>query len=215
MNRLRAPLSTICFAVLIVFTQTCAMGWSQNSPHDIRSVDFKNFSYPWVAPDGWPDHLQWMSIRLQHHVRLLSGKWNDAGEGDGLTLEGVQYAKLSSNKSEDAVVVLRYDTGGTQYHYWVYIYGDSGGQPKLLGFFHAGDRAAHGLYRVFAKDQVLNVELFDPKYEEGDCCSSGFLNYQFRWNGQGFEAVGNPVPGSTDSTSRRPVSIFGLPLDRP
>ena len=50
----------------------------------------------------------------------------------------------------------------------------------MLGFFHAGDRAAHGLYEVFEKDLILNVRLFDPKFQEGDCCSGGYLDYQLR-----------------------------------
>jgi hypothetical protein len=205
------------------FVLTCMMGWPQSPSVALRNADFKNFSYPWAHPDGWPDHLQWMSLRLKQHIQLVNGKWDERDDGDradglqfsGLTLEGVQFARLSGGRSEDAIVVLRYDSGGTQYHYWVYIYGNSGGTPKLLGFFHAGDRAAHGLYRVFEKDRILNVELFDPKFKEGDCCSSRYLNYQFRWNGEGFEGIGNPIPGRTNSASRRPVSVFGLPVDPP
>jgi hypothetical protein len=198
------------------------MGWSQPSSKDLRTIDFKNFSYPWVHPNGWPDHLQWMSLRLKQHIELVNGKWDERGDSErahggqfsGLTLEGVQFGRLSGAHSEDAIVVLRYDSGGTQNHYWVYIYGDSDGTPKLLGLFHAGDRAQYGLYQVFEKDRILNVRLFDPKFQEGDCCSSGYLNYQFRWNGEGFEAIGNPMPGRSDSVSRRPVSVFGLPIDQ-
>lgn len=185
-------------------------------------MDFKNFSYPWSHPNGWPDHLQWMSLRLKEHIELVNGRWDerDANERahglqfSGLTLEEVDFASLSGTRSEDAIVVLRYDSGGTQNHYWVYIYGDAKGTPKLLGVFHAGDRAQYGLYQVSVKDQILNVRLFDPKLQEGDCCSSGYLNYQFRWNGQGFEAIGNPTRGRSDSVSRRPVSVFGVSTDQ-
>lgn len=164
-----------------------------------------------------------MSLRLKQHIELANGSWDERDENDradgvrfsGLTLEGVQFARLSSGTSEDAIVVLRYDSGGTQYHYWVYVYANSDGKPKLLGFFHAGDRAQYGLYEVFEKDRLLNVRLFDPKFQEGDCCSSGYLNYQFRWNGAGFEAIAKPTPGRPDSASRRPVSIFGLPAEQP
>jgi hypothetical protein len=197
------------------------VAFSQSPSAGIRSVDFKNFSYPWVEPSVWPDHLQWMSLRLNQHVRLADGRSVDRDGDDkdvpfaGLTLEGVQYAKLSDERSEDAVVVLRYDSGGTQYHYWVYIYaGSNEPPPALLGFFHAGDRATYGLYKVFARNRILHVQLFDPKHQEGDCCSSGYLDYQFRWNGRGFGAAGSPIPRRVDSTSRRPVSIFGLPLDQ-
>jgi len=198
------------------------IGLPQSSQQTIRSVDFRNFSYPWHYPDTWPDHLQWMSVRLKEHVKLVNGKWDERSESEkandpmfsGLTLEGVQYASLSDDSHEDAIVVLRCDSGGTQYHYWVYVYGFSKGAPTLMGFFHAGDRAASGLYRVFAKNHELVVQLFDPAFQEGDCCSSGYVSYRYRWNGQGFEADGPPVKGRTASTSRRAVSIFGLPIDQ-
>ncbi|MGB7264821.1 MAG: hypothetical protein WBC92_04870 [Terracidiphilus sp.] len=224
MLRLKStPFVALLRLLLFAVIQLGLVSWSQSHSTDIRSIDFKNFSYPWVHPHGWPDNLQWMSLRLKEHVRLVNGKWDgrdssDRADGEqfsGLTLEGVQYARLSSDRSEDAIVVLRYDSGGTQNHYWVYIYDNSSGRQKLLGFFHAGDRAAHGLYQVFVKDRVLNVELFDPRFQEGDCCSSGYLNYRFRWNGEGFEAMGNPISGHPDLNSRRPVSVFGLPTDQP
>lgn len=218
--RISAKLSRTAWLLVCAVASTVAC--SQSFSTEIRSVDFKNFSYPWVQPSVWPDHLQWMSLRLNQHVDLVDGRWVDRDRNrkdapfTGLTLEGVEYATLSNDRSEDAVVVLRYDSGGTQYHYWVYIYsGSNEPPPALLGFFHAGDRAAHGLYRVFVKDRTLNVQLFDPKKGEGDCCSSGYLDYQFHWNGRGFESVGNPIPGRVESTSRRPVSIFGLPVDTP
>ena len=215
------PFQLFLFAAFVL---TPMMGWPQSSPADLRTtVDFKNFSYPWIHPNSWPDHLQWMSLRLKQHINLVNGKWDERDESDrsagaqfsGLTLEGVQFARLSGDHSEDAIVVLRYDSGGTQYHYWVYIYGNSAGTPKLLGFFYAGDRAAYGLYEVFEKDRLLNVRVFDPKFREGGCCSSGYIDYQFRWNGEGFEAIGNPIPGRPDSASRQPVSVFGLPIDQP
>jgi len=209
-------------AFLVALVLTCKPGWPQSPSTNLRAFDFKNFSYPWISPNGWPDHLQWMSLRVKQHIKLLNGKWDDHDDNErafgaqfsGLTLEGVQFARVSGDPSDDAIVVLRYDSGGTQYHYWVYIYGDSGGTPKLLGFFHAGDRAQYGLYQVFAKDRTLNVLLFDPKFQQGDCCSSGYLNYRFRWNGEGFEAIGSPISARSDSASRRPVSIFGLPTDQ-
>jgi hypothetical protein len=208
--------------LLIAFILTSTLGWSEPSMSDAATVDFKNFSYPWVYPTGWPDHLQWMSLKLKQHIELVNGKWdegdpNERTDGEqfsGLTLEEVDFTSLSGTGSKDAIVVLRYDSGGTQNHYWVYLYGDVRGTPKLLGFFHAGDRAQYGLYQVSATDNVVTVRLFDPKFRLGDCCSSGYLNYQFRWNGQGFAEIGHPTPGRPDSVSRRPVSVFGIPPDQ-
>lgn len=208
---------------LAAFVLSCTAGWPQATSKELQTVDFKNFSYPWVYPNDWPDHPQWMSLHLEEHVQLVNGQWDERDDSDkadgaqfsGLTLEGVEYARLSSNRSEDAIAVLRYDSGGTQNHYWVYIYGSSSGRQKLLGFFHTGERAGYGLYQVSVKNRILNVQLFDPKFRKGDCCSSGFISYRFRWNQKGFEALGNPIPGRTETKSRRPVSVFGLPIDQP
>lgn len=157
---------------------------------------------------------------MKERIRLVNGKWDDREDGDwadrasfsGLTLEGVQFAHLSGSDSEDAIVVLRYDSGGTQYHFWVYLYGIADGEPKLLGFFHAGDLAYYGLDRVSEEDGILNVQVLDPKLRQGDCCSNGYVNYKFRWNKQGFESVGKPVAWQPDPDLRRPVSIFGVPI---
>lgn len=210
MRLTRLPLIAIIFVAMVA--------WPWNCLADIRTIDFKNFSFPWTPPSDWPDHLQWMSLKLKPHVELVNGRWDERNKArgeqfSGLTLEGVQFAKLSDEEREDAIVVLRYDSGGTQYHYWVYIYTDLKGTPKLLGILHTGDRAYHGLYQIFEKDRTLNVRLFDPKFREGDCYSSGYLTYQFRWNGKGFEATGTPLSGRVNSTSRRPVSVFGIPTN--
>lgn len=208
-------IQSCCLALSVAF----ATAMAQPGQADIRGIDFKNFDYPWVHPSGWPNHLQWMSLHLKQHVRLTNGRWDERGEVEkhdgeifsGLTLEEVQYAHLSSAVTDDAVDVLRYDSGGTQNHYWVYIYSTENGAPKLLGFFHAGDRAYYGLDRVFVKDRVLHVVLFDPHLQQGDCCSSGDLDFRFRWNGLGFEPAGMPVHSRSASGSRRPMSVFGLP----
>jgi hypothetical protein len=198
-----------------------ATGWSQSSATDIRKIDFKNFTYPWLDPHGWPIHMQWISPTLKSTIRLVNGRWEQPGESDksenqgfaGLTLEDINYARFTS-ESESAIVVLRYDSGGPPYSYWVYIYGTANGAPHLMGFFNAGDRGHNGLYRVFEKDHLLNVELFDPDLKEGECCSTGYIAHEYRWNGSEFEEAGKPRKGMVDGSTRHTVSIFGLPIHK-
>ena len=64
MNRLRVSLSATGAVFLLAIAQSCGMAWSQSPATGIRSIDFKNFLYPYVHPSGWPDHLQWMSLEL-------------------------------------------------------------------------------------------------------------------------------------------------------
>jgi hypothetical protein len=197
-----------------------ATGGSQSSSAGIRAVDFKNFTYPWLDPHGWPIHMQWINPALKSTIQLVNGRWeqHDQAEGAenqgfvGLRFDDINYASFTSDSAECAIVALKYDSGGPPYHYWVYIYRLANGAPNLMGIFHAGDRAYNGLYRVFEKDHLLNVELYDPDLKEGECCSTGYIDYQYRWNGAEFEAEGKPKKGMIDASAKRPVSIFGLPL---
>jgi len=210
-------------ALLFVLVQFGSKGTPQSpKPSSVRNVDFGNFSYPWVSSQEFSDHLKWMNPGAKEHIQLVHERCDERSRSEkainspfyGLVLEGVAYANLCGNSREDAIVVLRDDSGGTLYQHWVYLYDFAGGAPKLMGFFHAGDRAHFGLYRVFAKDQVLTVQLLDPAYEEGDCCSTRYVSYQYRWNGERFALAGTPTKGKTGTASRLQVNIFGLPIDQ-
>jgi len=186
-------------------------------PAAIRRVNFKNFSYPWSPPSDWPSQLVWLDTSQQEHVRLVNGRWRfDAkdDEGDtpfsGLTLEAVQYADVTSDGRTDAIVLLRFDTGGTQYSHYVYIYSFAAGKPKLLACFHSGDRAASGLYRVYGEGEKLVVELYDPNKRDGDCCSTGFVRTRYQWHSGKFSAYGAQEFGTTKAPSRLRVNMFGI-----
>jgi hypothetical protein len=185
-------------------------------PKTIRQVDFKNFSYPWRDPPDWPDHLTWQNMSERDHVQLTKGLCTLDTEAEkegrpfsGLTFEEAQYADVTGDGQIDAIVLLRYDTGGTQYYYYVYIYRFAAGKPKLLAYFQSGDRAHSGLYRVYGEGGKLVVELFDPKKESGDCCSTGFVRTRYQWRNGKFEAVGAQEFGTPQAPSRLRVSVFG------
>jgi hypothetical protein len=197
---------------------TCVFfGFAAAQPN-IRQVDFKNFTYPWSRSSGWPHQLQWLDTSEHERVQLVNGRWHDTEDADdsgksgpfsGLTYEDVQFADVTGDGQTDAVVVLRFDTGGTQYSHYVYIYSSVAGKPKLLAHFHSGDRAASGLYRVYGEGGKLVVELFDPEKRSGDCCSSGFIRTRYRWQNGTFKAFGTQESGTSKSPSRLPVSVFG------
>lgn len=210
------------FLLGFILFPAAAAALAQSSGADIHSVDFKNFSYPWLDPHGWPNQMRWLDLTLKSKIDLVNGKWDQRSPEEmtdsypfvGLSLEDVRFAKFSPDSAECAMVILRYDSGGTQNHRWVYIYGLSNGAPVLMGLFHSGDRAYSGLYRVYEKDHLLNVELFDPQFRDGDCCSNGYVNYQYRWNGAEFEAVGKPRSEFVNAPKQRSTSIFRLPIGR-
>jgi hypothetical protein len=197
--------SLLCACVALASPQT-----------SIRSVDFKNLSYPWNPSSGWPHHLVWLNPSERHVVRLVNGRWrlDTEEESDarfsGLTLEAVHFAELTENGQTDAIVVLRFDTGGTQHSHYVYIWSLAAGRPKLMAYFHSGDRAASGLYRVYGASGNLVVELFDPMKSLGDCCSKGFVRIRYQWHSGKFSPVGAPEFGVPKVSSRLPVSAFGM-----
>ncbi len=180
---------------------SCGLSASQSA---IRQVDFKNFTYPLSGALLGHSRLQWLStdVRPQRKpIHLVNG--TDLGKSssvvvdgrgyvqwEGFTLQSVSFADLAGDGQEDAIVVLHYRTGGTQETDYVYIYSFVLGKPKLLAYFHAGDRAYAGLYKVIGDRGELVVELFDPEKRSGDCCSSGIVRTRYRWEQGRFKAVG-------------------------
>ena len=201
---------------LLSICYSCAFALAQLSERDIRQIDFANHEFPWREADSWPDHLEWLSITEPNRVRLMNGRWQIPHSSSrttgnfeppfaGLTLDEVIYGDLTGDTKDEAVTVLRFDSGGTQYFYWVYVYTTAGNQPKLLAYFRTGDRSAQGLYRVYIRDRSLIVELYDPDKQQGDCCSSGFIRGRYRWDGHVFATRGAIETGTPKSVSRRRV----------
>jgi len=156
----------------------------------IRQIDFKNFTYPLSGPLLGHGELKWLGNPRDGYsnrkpVHLVNGE-----DSTGFTLKSVEFADVTGDGNEDAVVVLLYQTGGTQNTHYVYVYSFETGKPKLLAYCHTGSRGYSGLYKVYGERGTLVFELFDPKKLEGECCSSGFVRTRYRWREGRFEAVG-------------------------
>jgi hypothetical protein len=189
----------IAFGFVILVA--CGIAAAQAS---VRQVDFKNFTYPLGGTLLGHNRLQWLTVPSTRHrggnsIHLRNGcdltKSSSApgcehAQLEGFTLESVQFADLTGDGKEEAIVVLRYETGGTQNTDYVYIYSFEDGEPKLLAYCYTGDRAYYGLHKVFSDHGTLVFELFDPRKRSGDCCSSGFVRMQYRWHVDRFEALG-------------------------
>lgn len=104
----------------------------------------------------------------------------------------MKYADVTRDGNEDPIVVVHYDTGGTQQTDYVYLYSLASGIPKPLAYFHSGDRAYSGLDWVYGKDGKLVVELSDLNKNEGDCCSSGLVRTRYIWQNSRFVPIGAP-----------------------
>jgi hypothetical protein len=170
----------------------------------IRQVDFKNFTYPLSGTLLGHDRLQWLRVpSAAHpggtHINLVNGSdlskspsvmGREDAQLEGFSFQSVQFADLTGGGSEDAIVVLRYHTGGTQSTDYVYIYSFQGGEPRLLEYCYTGDRAYSGLYKVYGDRGMVVFDLFDPRKRSADCCSSGLVRIHYRWHKDRFEAFG-------------------------
>src|ERR1700687_1818048 len=80
-------------------------------------VDFRNFTYPWVDLDSWPDHLEWLSQLGSKAAKLENGRWplpEDEPRPSslpfaGLTFDSVVYGDLTGDGEDEAIVALRFD----------------------------------------------------------------------------------------------------------
>ena len=164
-----------------------------NSP--IRKIDFDNYTYS--GPDDYAETFT-----------LKNGEKDfEMGEEDGIDLFKKEYADLTGDGNEDAILTMSIQTGGSSSPHLVYIYALKNNKPKVLWSFMTGDRAEGGLKKVYADNGELVVETFgDNKFENdkwvfnfpnkdkfsGYCCPTAYTKIRFKWNGEKFAADGKP-----------------------
>ena len=189
--------------LLLSVVLSCGLASAQQG---IKQVDFNNFKYPVTGPLLGHNQLHWLPlpghsqsktswIHLVHGSDLtkvssfvMDGKTYTQWEG--FTLKSVQYADLNGDGNPEAIIVLHYETGGTQNTNYIYIYTLKNGKPYLLAYCYTGDRADYGLYKVYVSQGALVLDLADPAKSSGDCCSAGIVRVQYRWRDGRFEVFG-------------------------
>src|SRR5262249_48433043 len=169
----------------------------QSSPNKtIRSVDFRNFSYPKTKELYSPNSTK-RSFRLKDG--LLPEIRDKQGDvvGEGVGLRKVSYGDITGDGQEEAIVILSYLTWGSGIFNCVYIYAWDHSRPKLLWAFDTGDRAHGGLRRVKSVNGRLLVELYGDgkiigkdfytidKPFRGACCPMFFTRAWYKWTGNG------------------------------
>ncbi len=172
----------------------------------IRQVDFKNFTYPLSGHLLGHDSLEWLNTPThpaanRKIIQLVSGSQlnkissvmvdgKEYGQYEGFTFESVSYGDAIGDGKEEAIIVLTYHSGGTQTTNYVYVYGLGKHGPRLLAYCHTGDRSHLGLYRVYSRNGSIVFELLDPARASSDCCSSGVLISNYKWQNGAFKLAG-------------------------
>ncbi len=148
----------------------------------IRKIDFRNFTY---ASNGI-------------YGEAFTLKDGEHGEPDTVSFVDSVYGDVTGDRGEEALIVLFHDVRGSAIPYYVYVYGITREQPKLLWSFETGDRAQGGLRRAFAENGQLVVELYGKDtHLDGDlyagsrvaCCAEYYTRSRYEWKRNRFRQV--------------------------
>jgi hypothetical protein len=176
---------------------------------DIRSIDFKNFSFEWdddaaAPPSFTPTPWHWIDSKPKSHIRVTNGIHHFYEPGQSrlehehsplISVDSVTYGDLDGDGAEEAAVHLNYSTGGTLNWDYVYVYRFVRGHARLLGILECGSRGYGGLVRSTIQDGVLVTEFTDPERAAGDCCSEGYVRVRYRWSNGVFAEQGQREHG--------------------
>lgn len=183
-----------------------------NSP--IGKFDFKNFMYP--LPRGWQDSDG-------KEVELIDGKrpmeMTEEVERIGLSYVTTKFLDVTADGQDEAIVILKIDTGGSAIPQIVYIFTWKTDTPEMIWYFRTGDRADGGLKDIRAENGGIVIELFgQDRYivgeldtakvtgdEEQLCCPTHFTKSRYKWNGNAFRLEGKRLTYLTADKNAPPI----------
>ena len=205
-------------------------GKTTQSP--LGQFDFRNFTFP--LPRGW-QHQDGDEITLLNGT--LKPKFKDIQEEMspeekaaaraerriGMSYVTTKYIDANNDGQDDAVVVLKVETGGNAIPQLVYIYEWKDSKPELLWNFRTGDRADGGLKDIRAEGGEVVVELYgQDRYllgqyetsritddEEQLCCPTYFTRSFYKWNGRAFLIQRKRLTVESSNPGGRPIENMG------
>ena len=165
-----------------------------NSNSPIRKIGFRNFRY--TGPDDFAE-----TFTLKEGERPFVQR-----KESGISLDEVQYADLTGDGQEEAILTMGIQTGGSSMPGLVFIYTTVNDKPKCLWKFTTGDRADGGLKQIRGEDGKLIVELYGqttlingywknttPDEKRcGDGCKNLYTLSKVKWTGKAFLVSEDP-----------------------
>ena len=199
----------------------------------IGSFDFQNHSYQ--LPRGWENPDRSDSTLVNGRLALVEGKTNNEDMSDeqkaaaklgrriGLSYVATKFFDLTGDGQDEALVVLKIETGGSAIPPIVYVFTWKDGKPELIWPFRTGDRADGGLKDLRAEHGLLVVELYGQdrfllgQSETGKitgdveqlCCPTHFTRTVYKWNGKNFLMQGKRLSFRTADPNAAPVENMG------
>ncbi len=200
----------------------------------IGNFDFKNYTYEllrgWQNPDGTAD------ITLTDgRIAPIQGKPNREEMSDeekaqnraarriGMSYVTTKFIDVTGDSIDEAVVILKVETGGAAVPQLVYVFTWKDGKPELLWPFRTGDRADGGLKDIRFENGLLVVELYGQDRfllgqtetakvtgdEEQLCCPTFWTRSSYKWNGKNFLMQGKRLTYSFAEPSAPPLENLG------
>lgn len=198
----------------------------------IGGFDFRNFTYPlprgWQHPDG--DELTLVNGKLGPKFKNIDEEMPPeekaaarAERRIGMSYVTTRFLDANADGADDAVVIVKIETGGAAIPQLVYIYEWKDGQPSLLWNFRTGDRADGGLKDIRVENGELVVELYGQDRfllgqtetgkitgdEEQLCCPTYFTRTFYKWNGRNFLMQRKRLTYAVNNPSTPPIENLG------
>lgn len=137
----------------------------------------------------------------------------------GMSLVATKFFDVTGDGDDEAIVVLKIETGGSAIPQIVHVFSWNADGPELIWPFRTGDRADGGLKNIFAEGGNLVVELYGQDRfllgqtetaRIGDdieqiCCPTHFTRTVYKWNGKNFLLQGKRLTYLTANPSAAPL----------
>lgn len=180
----------------------------------LGSFDFKNFTFP--LPRGWQDSDG-------DDVELINGKRPMAFSEDekriGMSYVTTKFLDVTGDGQDEAVVILKIETGGAAIPQLVYVFTWKEDTPELIWNFRTGDRADGGLKDIRTENGEVVIELFgQDRYivgeldtakvtgdEEQLCCPTYFTRSRYKRSGNVFQIQGKRLTFSVADKNAPPI----------
>ena len=160
-------------------------GTAPASADPINQVDFANFSYPSGCSDGGKDS------RFPAVITVVKGGWQGPQSDEGTVSYSVDppvYGQLLGGSAVQAVISADCFLGNGDLQE-VFIYGMSGGQPKLIQRLDAKDWAPDGEWFDMTKATIRNDRLLVTYNAGGSHAQPAWsVTRTMTWNGRKFVA---------------------------
>lgn len=199
----------------------------------IGKFDFKDFTYElprgWQNPDGTAE-IKLTNGKIAPVEKVTNERMDEDEKADaksqrriGMSFVTVKYMDLTGDGVDEAIVVLKVETGGSAVPLLVYVFIWKDGKPELIWPFRTGDRADGGLKDLRAENGELVVELYGQdrfllgQTETGKitgdleqlCCPTYFTRSFYKWNGKNFLMQRKRLTYSVADPTAAPVENFG------